>query len=88
MIAKLFGTAAAAVLLIFGASCSHFSKSGSASQTSQTGASTSASAGGTGASGPAEMGRGRCEALTGPERDKCFAEDRVRAGVQRSEAKK
>ena len=87
MIAKVFGTAAASMLLIFGASCSHFSKSSSA-QTSQSGASTSASAGGTGASGPAEMGRGRCEALTGPERDKCFADDRAHAGVQRSDARK
>lgn len=76
MIAKLFGTAAAAVLLIFGASCSHFSKSSSGTQTSQTATGTSASAGGTGASGPAQMGRGRCEALTGQEREKCFAEDR------------
>ena len=84
MIAKVFGTAAAALLLIFGASCSHFSKSSSATQTPQTGASTSASAGGTGASGPAEMGRGRCEALMGAEREKCLAEDRG----QRSEARK
>ena len=84
MIAKVFGTAAAAVLLVFGASCSHFSKGGSGTQTSQSSTSTSASAGGTGASGPAEMGRGRCEALTGQEREKCFAEDRG----QRSDAKK
>jgi len=84
MIAKVFGTAAAALLLVLGASCSHFSKSSGSTQASQAGASTSASAGGTGASGPAEMGRGRCEALTGPERDKCFAEDRV----QRSDARK
>ncbi|HEY7238304.1 MAG TPA: hypothetical protein VH600_03985 [Burkholderiales bacterium] len=73
MIAKVFGTAAAIVLLGLGASCSYFSKSGS----------TSASTGGTGASGPAEMGRGRCEALTGPERDKCFAEDRVQRSDER-----
>ena len=71
MIAKVFGTAAAAMLLVLGVSCSHFSKSGGGT----------ASAGGTGA---AEMGRGRCEALTGPERDKCFAEDRG----QRSDARK
>jgi len=83
MIAKIFGTAAAVLLLIFGASCSHFSKSGNGTQTSQGSASTSASAGGTGASGPAEMGRGRCEALVGAERDRCFAEDR-----QRSDARK
>ena len=51
---RVFGTAAAAVLLVL----------------------------------PAQMGRGRCEALTGPERDKCFAEDRANAGVQRSDAKK
>jgi hypothetical protein len=67
MIAKVLGTAAAAVLLVLSVSCSHFSKSD---------AGTSASAGGTGASGPAEMGRGRCEALMGPEREKCLAEDR------------
>jgi hypothetical protein len=30
------------------------------------------------------MGRGRCEALTGAERDKCFAEERG----QRSDARK
>lgn len=85
MIAKTIGTAAAAMLLVLGVACSHFSKSGSGtpSQASQSSRSSSASAGGTGASGPAEMGRGRCEALTGPERDKCFAEDR-----QRSDAKK
>ena len=84
MIAKIFGTAAAVLMLVFGASCSHFSKSGTSAQTSQSGASTSASAGGTGASGAAEMGRGRCEALTGAERDKCFVEDRG----QRSDARK
>jgi hypothetical protein len=84
MIAKLFGTAAAVLLLILGASCSHFSKSGSSTQTSQSSASPSASAGGTGASGPAELGRGRCEALLGAERDKCLAEDRG----QRSDARK
>ena len=76
MIAKAFGTAGAAVLLALTVSCSHFSKSGSATQTSRSGASTSASAGGTGASGPAEMGRGRCEALMGAEREKCLAEER------------
>jgi len=85
MIAKVFGTAAAAVLIVFGvSSCSYLSKSDRGTQTSQSGASTSASAGGTGASGPAEMGRGRCEALTGQEREQCFAEDRG----QRSDAKK
>jgi hypothetical protein len=84
MIAKVFATAAAAVLLAFNASCSHMSKSSGSAQTSQSSASTSASAGGTGASGPAEMGRGRCEALTGSERDKCFAEERG----QRSDARK
>jgi hypothetical protein len=84
MIAKVFGTAAAAVLLVFNLSCSHFSNSSSAgTQASQGSANTSASAGATGASGAAEMGRGRCEALTGAERDKCFAEDR-----QRSDARK
>lgn len=76
MIAKVFGTAAAAVLLVLGASCSHFSKSSSSTQASQTGASTSASAGGTGASGPAQMGRGRCEALMGAEKEKCLVEER------------
>jgi hypothetical protein len=75
MIAKVFGTAAAAMLLVVGVACSHFSKSGSGAQTSQSSANTSA-AGGTGASGPAEMGRGRCEALLGAEREKCLAEDR------------
>jgi hypothetical protein len=75
MIAKVFGTAAAAVLLVLGASCSHFSKS-SSTQASQTGASSSASAGGTGASGPAQMGRGRCEALMGAEKEKCLVEER------------
>jgi hypothetical protein len=79
MMAKVFGTAAAAVLLVLGSSCSYFSKGSSNTQTSQSGASTSASAGGTGASGPAEMGRGRCEALVGAERDQCFAEDRQRS---------
>jgi hypothetical protein len=95
MIAKVFATAAAVALLVLGTSCSQFSKSGSgtqtsssSAQTSQSGASTSASAGGTGGSGPAEMGRGRCEALTGAERDKCFAEDRAHGGVQRSDARK
>ena len=84
MIAKVFGTTAAVLLLVLGASCSHFSKSGTSAQTSQSGASTSASAGGTGASGAAEMGRGRCEALTGQEREQCFAENRG----QRSDARK
>jgi hypothetical protein len=84
MIAKVFGTAAAAMLLVFGTACSHFSKSGSGAQASQSSANTSASAGGTGASGPAEMGRGRCEALLGAEREKCLAEDRG----QRSDARK
>jgi hypothetical protein len=84
MIAKVFGTAAAAMLLVAGVACSHFSKSGSGTQTSQSSANTSASAGGTGASGPAEMGRGRCEALLGAEREKCLAEDRG----QRSDARK
>jgi hypothetical protein len=84
MIAKVFGTAAAALLLVLGASCSHFSKSGSSTQTSQSSANTSASAGGTGASGPAELGRGRCEALLGAEKEKCLAEDRG----QRSDARK
>lgn len=84
MSARIFGTAAAAVLLVLSISCSHFSKSGSATQNSQSSANNSASAGGTGASGAAEMGRGRCEALTGAERDKCFAEDRG----QRSDARK
>jgi len=93
MIAKAFGTATAAALLVLGASsCSYFSKGSSgeqASQTSTSGASTSrsstsASAGGTGASGAAEMGRGRCEALTGQEREQCLAEDRG----QRSDARK
>ena len=88
MIAKVFGTAAAAVLLVLGTSCSYFSKGSSNTQTSQggastSGASTSASAGGTGASGPAQMGRGRCEALVGAERDKCFAEDRVQRSDER-----
>jgi hypothetical protein len=91
MIAKVFGTAAAAALLVLGVSCSHFSNrnsgtqasNGSSTQASTSSASTSASAGGTGASGPAEMGRGRCEALVGAERDRCFAEDR-----QRSDARK
>jgi hypothetical protein len=91
MIAKVFGTTAAVLLLALGASCSHFSKTGTSAQTSQSGASTSqagpstsaSAAGGTGASGPAEMGRGRCEALVGAERDRCFAEDR-----QRSDARK
>jgi hypothetical protein len=76
MIAKVFGTAAAAMLLIFGASCSHFSKSSSATPPSQTGASNSVSGGGTGASGPAQMGRGRCEALMGAEKEKCLVEER------------
>jgi len=76
MIAKVFGTAAALVLLVLTVSCSHFSKNRSDTQASQSRASTSASAGGTGASGPAEMGRGRCEALLGAEREKCLAEDR------------
>jgi len=84
MIAKVFGTAAAAILPIFGASCSHFSKGDSGTQTSQSSANTSASAGGTGASGPAEMGRGRCEALLGAEKEKCLADDRG----QRSDARK
>jgi hypothetical protein len=64
------------VLLALTVSCSHFSKNASGTQTSQSSASTSASAGGTGASGPAAMGRGRCEALQGAEREKCLAEDR------------
>jgi hypothetical protein len=82
MIAKAFGIAAATVLLAFNVACAQTSKSSSAgAQTSKSGASTSASAG---ASGPAEMGRGRCEALTGAERDKCFAEERG----QRSDARK
>jgi hypothetical protein len=84
MIAKVFGTAAAAMLLVVGVACSHFSKSGSGAQASRSSANTSASAGGTGASGPAEMGRGRCEALLGAEREKCLAEDRG----QRSDARK
>jgi hypothetical protein len=84
MIAKVFGTAAAVVLLILTVSCSHFSKNKSDTQTSQSSQSSSASAGGTGASGPAEMGRGRCEALLGAEREKCMAEDRG----QRSDARK
>lgn len=84
MIAKIFVTAATALLLVLGASCSHFSKSGSGTQTSQNSATTSASAGGTGASGAAEMGRGRCEALLGAEKEKCLADDRG----QRSDARK
>jgi len=83
MIAKLFGTTAAVVLLSLTVSCSHFSKNRSDTQTSQSSQSSSASAGGTGASGAAEMGRGRCEALTGPERDKCFAEDRGQRSDER-----
>ena len=88
MIAKVFGTVAAAALLVLGTSCSYFSKGSSNTQTSRNGASTSAStsasAGGTGASGPAEMGSGRCEALTGQEREQCLVEDRG----QRSDARK
>jgi hypothetical protein len=78
MIAKVFGTATAAVLLaLFSVSCSHNSKS-------STSTGPSATTGATAASGPEAMGRGRCEALTGAERDKCFAEERG----QRSDATK
>ena len=40
----------------------------------------------TGASGSAEMGRGRCEALAGAERDKCFADERTSASGGASKA--
>jgi hypothetical protein len=37
--------------------------------------------------GSAEMGRGRCEALTGAEREKCLSDERTRAasGASRAE---
>ena len=76
MIAKVFGTAV--LLALFSVSCSHTSKSGTSTSN------PSATAGGTAASGPEAMGRGRCEALTGAERDKCFADERG----QRSDATK
>jgi len=40
-----------------------------------------------GAGGAAEMGRGRCEALTGAERDKCLTDERTNpaAGASRAE---
>src|ERR1041384_4386005 len=85
MIVKIFGAAAAAALLALGVSlCSSFSKRSRAIQTPKNISTTPAPAGGPGGGGPAEMGRGRCEALTGQEREQCFAEDRG----QRSDAKK
>jgi hypothetical protein len=39
-----------------------------------------------GASGAAEMGRGRCEALTGAQREKCFADERTTASTGASGA--
>jgi hypothetical protein len=84
MIAKVIGAAAAAALLALNISCAQTSKSSPSAQTSRSSAGTSASGGATGASGPEAMGRGRCEALTGAEREKCFAEERG----QRSDARK
>jgi hypothetical protein len=81
MIAKRFWIAAAVVLLaLSNASCGHTSRTDSRAS---PGASASGVSG-TGASGAAEMGRGRCEALTGAERDRCLVEDRG----QRSDARK
>jgi hypothetical protein len=75
MIANGWVTAtAAALLLLFSASCA---------RTSTSSAGASATTGGSGASGAAEMGRGRCEALTGPERDKCLADERVSPAASR-----
>jgi hypothetical protein len=39
-----------------------------------------------GASGSAEMGRGRCEALIGAEREKCLADERTNAATGTSSA--
>lgn len=39
-----------------------------------------------GASGAAEMGRGRCEALSGAEREKCLADERTNASTGASMA--
>ena len=68
MTAKGFGTAMALALMgALGASCA---------QPSRSSAGAPASAGATGPSGAAEMGRGRCEALTGAAQEKCFADER------------
>ena len=84
MIANGFGTAAAIVLIALASvACANRSDtraSGGASASGTTGSTAGSSA----ASGPEAMGRGRCEALSGAERDKCFAEERG----QRSDARK
>lgn len=78
MIAKLVGAAATAVLVaVLAESCA---------QTSSPQPQASA-----GASGAAEMGRGRCEALRGPEREKCLADERkdpAPSAAQRSDDRK
>ena len=75
MIIQRFATALAIVLLaLSAASCAQHSRSGGSGSSAATG---SSAAGTSGPSGAAEMGRGRCEALTGPERQKCLADDRV-----------
>ena len=80
MIANGFGTAAAIVLIALASvACANRSDTRASG-----GASASGTTGSTAASGPEAMGRGRCEALTGAERDKCFAEERG----QRSDARK
>jgi hypothetical protein len=76
MIARRFGTAAAVALLaLFGASCAHHSSNSSSGRSASVGGMSSTAAG-SGASGAAEMGRGRCEALQGAEREKCLTEER------------
>jgi hypothetical protein len=58
-------------LALFGASCAHRSTSDSTS-----GGSASVGSVASTVSGAAAMGRGRCEALQGAEREKCLADDR------------
>lgn len=73
MIAERFRTVAAVALVaLFGASCAHHAPNSN----STSGRSASAEGMASTVSGAAAMGRGRCEALQGAEREKCLAEDR------------
>jgi hypothetical protein len=59
-----------------------------ASWAQNSGSTTQSSTGpGAGASGSAEMGRGRCEALSGAEQEKCLTDERTTAasGASRAE---
>jgi hypothetical protein len=77
MITNGFGTAAAIVLIALASvACANRGDTRASGGASAPGTTTGSTAASSAASGPDAMGRGRCEALTGAERDKCFAEER------------